>query len=369
MNAPADRSLPPGLLAGWRVLDLSVWRPGPYATQLLAEVGAEVIKVEPPGGDPMRTYPELFASLNANKASLVLDLKTEDDRTRALALCAEADIVVEGFRPGVAERLGVGYDAVAAQNPEVIYCSLSGFGQTGPLAQVPGHDLNYQAWAGVLAPEGGPPQPGALPIADLAGGLAAAFAIATAALHRLGGGGGERIDVAMTDVLATWTGSAGTRSVEAADGPRQQTPGYGTFVTAGGRYVVLGVVNEDHFWARLCHALGLSEFAALGFGERLARGDELQARVAGVLAARDRDDLVSELLAADVPVAPVLDREGMLALEHLAGRDVVVHDPWAPRATGYPVRFARRPSRRHSPPPGLGEHQGVSFAPRAGVAD
>src|SRR5437899_3224419 len=203
----ADRA-ETGLLAGLRVLDLSIWRPGPYATQLLAEIGADVLKVEPPGGDPMRRYPELFTSLNANKRSIVLDLKADADRARALELAAEADVVVEGFRPGVTDRLGVGYGDVLAVNPTVIYCSVSGMGQDGPLASVPGHDLNYQAWAGVLAPEGGAPVVPAVPLADLAGGMAAAFAVCAAALRRANTGEGERIDVAMSDVLATWTGAA-----------------------------------------------------------------------------------------------------------------------------------------------------------------
>src|SRR5437762_10471085 len=163
-----------GLLAGLRVLDLTIWRPGPYGTQLLAEIGADVLKVEPPGGDPMRAYPGLFAGLSANKRSIVLNLKDAADRAHALDLGATADVVIEGFRPGVAARLGVGYDDVRAVNPAIIYCSLSGLGQEGPLASVPGHDLNYQAWAGALAPEGGPPVVAPLPIADLAGGMAAA---------------------------------------------------------------------------------------------------------------------------------------------------------------------------------------------------
>src|SRR4051794_15942738 len=146
-----------GLLGGVRVLDLSVWRPGPYATQLLAEIGADVLKVEPPGGDPMRSYPELFDSLSANKRSIVLDLKDDDDRARALELASHADVVVEGFRPGVVARLGVAYDDVRTVNPSVIYCSVSGMGQDGPLALAPGHDANYQAWAGALSPEGREP--------------------------------------------------------------------------------------------------------------------------------------------------------------------------------------------------------------------
>ena len=235
-----------GLLSGVRVLDLSIWRPGPYATQLLAEMGAEVIKVEPPGGDPMRVYLELFASLNADKRSIELDLKSEEGRARALELAAEADVVIEGFRPGVAARLGVDDDAVRAVNPSVVYCSLSGMGQDGPLALAPGHDLAYMAWAGVLAPHGGPPVVPAVPMADLAGGMAAAMAICAAVVRQLRTGEGERIDVAMTDVLATWTGAATNRTAhdEEDRAGRRGVPGYGTFETADGRHLVLGCAER-----------------------------------------------------------------------------------------------------------------------------
>src|SRR4051794_2290810 len=154
----ARRHLMGGHLAGLRVLDLTVWRPGPYATQLLAEQGADVLKVEPPGGDPMRSMPDLFDILGAHKRSVILDLKQDADRTTCLSLAAEADVFVESYRPGVADRLGVGYDAVSACNPAIVYCSVSGFGAIGPLARVPGHDVNYLASSGALRPSGGRPQ-------------------------------------------------------------------------------------------------------------------------------------------------------------------------------------------------------------------
>ena len=143
-----------GQLDGLRVLDLTIWRPGPYATQLLAECGADVLKVEPPGGDPMRSMPDLFDILGAGKRSIVLDLKRDDDRARCLDLAAEADVFVESYRPGVADRLGVGYEAVEARNPTIVYCSVSGFGAHGPLAHLPGHDVNYLAYSGTLRPAG-----------------------------------------------------------------------------------------------------------------------------------------------------------------------------------------------------------------------
>jgi CoA:oxalate CoA-transferase len=330
----------------------------------LAEIGADVIKVEPPGGDPMRAYPELFVALSANKRSIVADLKTPAGRTEVHALAAFADVIVEGFRPGVAERLGVGYDDVAAINAGVIYCSVSGLGQDGPLSQVPGHDLNYQAWAGALSPEGGPPVAGALPVADLAGGMAAALAICAALTGRARTGEGERIDVAMTDVLATWTGSASPRARGVA-GPALGVPGYGAFSTADGNWLTLGVLTEDHFWEGLCDVLGLSAARGLGFIERMGRAVELQESIGGAIAARGRDELVRALLAADVPVAPALDRAGMLGLDHHRARSVVTSDPWCDPATGYPVRFVRHPAARTAAPPGLDQHRGERFGPRA----
>ncbi len=345
------------------MLDLTVWRPGPYATQLLAEIGADVVKVEPPGGDPMRVYPELFASLNANKRSIALDLKQPEGRHRAIELATEADVVMEGFRPGVVDRLDVGYDAVRAVNASVVYCSLSGFGQTGPLAESPGHDINYQAWAGALAPDGGAARVGALPIADLAGGMAAAFAVSAAVVRRLRTGTGERIDVAMADVLATWTGGVRPRAAGGSD-EAQGVPGYGVFDTADGGAITLGVISEDHFWRALCDVLGLDEWRDLSFADRLARVAELRGGIAAAARLRDRDSLIGELLAADVPAAPVLDRAAMLALPHFRQRSVATADPWAEVATGYPVRFLGSPAARTTPPPALDEHRGTGFRPR-----
>jgi crotonobetainyl-CoA:carnitine CoA-transferase CaiB-like acyl-CoA transferase len=363
MSGSSSGSALGGLLAGLRVLDLSIWRPGPYATQLLAELGADVLKIEPPGGDPMRSYPSLFASLNANKRSIILDLKDPSDRRRALALAAAADVLIEGFRPGVVDRLGVGYAEVAAVNPSIIYCSVSGMGQIGALAQVSGHDLNYQAWSGALAPDGGPPVVAAVPVADLAGGMAAALGICAAVVHRARTGEGERIDLAMADVLATWTGAVKPHA-EGTDPSIRGVPGYGIFETADGHQVALGVLTEDHFWRPLCDAVGLADVGDLDFGARMARLAELQEKLAVAIRQRDRQALVEDLLAAGIPIAPVLDREGMLEQPHFGERSVVTADPWSDPAIGYPIRFEHHPARRDSPPPELDEHRGAQFLPR-----
>jgi crotonobetainyl-CoA:carnitine CoA-transferase CaiB-like acyl-CoA transferase len=349
-----------GLLSGLRVLDLTVWRPGPYATQLLAEIGADVLKVEPPGGDPMRAYPGLFASLSANKRSIVLDLKDDRDRERALELATAADVVIEGFRPGVVARLGVAYEDVRARNPSTVYCSLSGMGQSGPLALAPAHDLNYQAWAGALRPEGDGPVVGRLPIADLSGGVFAAFAICAAVIRRQRTGEGEYIDVSMSDVLATWTGAVPPQAT-GVDPEVRGVPGYGMFETADGRHIALSIITENHFWAGLCDVLGLDDARELSFVDRMARIDELQSRIADAIRAHDRDALVDALLAADAPAAPVLDRNGMLELAHFRERAVSTSDPWAEAAVGYPVTFAAHPAARVSAPPRVDEHRGAGF--------
>jgi alpha-methylacyl-CoA racemase len=351
----------PSLLSDVSVLDLSIWRPGPYATSLLVGLGADVVKVEPPGGDPMRHYPELFESVNAGKRSIMLDLKEPDGagRRRALELAAEADVIVEGFRPGVMARLGLGEAAVRALNTGVVYCSISGYGQQGPLAVAPGHDLNYQAWAGALAPDGGVAVMPPLPLADLASGMTAAFGICAALLGRGDGGPGTYLDISMTDVMATWTGSASSVSDEdpvtgagagagVADGVSgsRGVPGYGLFDTADGRQVALGVVNEQHFWSALCAELGLDDLGGLTFSERLARSEELAGAVTDAIGSRHRDGLVSSLLAAGVPAAPVLDRAGMIATAPFPG---------------FPIRLGGAPGPPPAPAPTLDQHRGQGF--------
>jgi crotonobetainyl-CoA:carnitine CoA-transferase CaiB-like acyl-CoA transferase len=237
-------------------------------------------------------------------------------------------------------------------------------GQTGPLSLAPGHDVNYQAWAGALAPEGGAPVVPALPVADLAGGMAAAFAMCAAAVRRLRTGEGERIDVAMTDVLATWTGAIRPQAA-GVDQSAPGVPGYGTFEAGDGRSLVLGVLTEDHFWRSLCDVLELVQQRDLGFTERMKQVTELQGLIAEAIGDRGRDELVADLIAADVPAAPVLDRQGMLRSDHLRERGVVTADPWNEVATGYPVRFELHPSTRHTAAPAPDQHQGEGFLPRS----
>ncbi|MGH7292346.1 MAG: CaiB/BaiF CoA transferase family protein, partial [Myxococcota bacterium] len=247
-----------GLLDGMKVLDPSWWRPMPHATQILADLGAQVLKIEPPGGDPMRAYPDIFAGLARHKRSIVLDLKSDDGRERALELAAEADVFCEAWRPGVAERLGLGYDALRAQNPGIIYCSISGYGQTGPWRDIAGHDLNYQALGGAVAPRGNEtPDIPRLPAADLEAGTLAALLVCAAWGRRHLSGEGERIDVAMADAIAWWIGPNSAVRVEGADHKTGGHPAYGVFRTADDRFIALAPLGEQHLFDGICAALGL----------------------------------------------------------------------------------------------------------------
>ena len=281
------------LLDGLRVVDLSLWQPGHTATQLLADLGATVVKVEPPGGDRMRPLADRFTNYNGHKRSVVLDLKQPGDIRRFLGLVAEAEVVVENYRPGVADRLGVGFTALATVNPAIVLCSITGFGQIGPLAAIPGHDHNFQAYAGAFAfPAVGPPLPSALLVGDQGSGLAAAFAILAAVLCARRTGEGEHIDVAIADLLAAWVAPMGSLGAAGSSAPRAETlPGMGAFLTADGVYVELGVYSEDHLWDTLCDALGLPECVGLSFAERSTRATELRALIVAAVITRARHEL------------------------------------------------------------------------------
>jgi crotonobetainyl-CoA:carnitine CoA-transferase CaiB-like acyl-CoA transferase len=312
-------------LDGVKVLDLSRLLPGPFLTMILADLGADVIKVEAPGaGDYLRTmFPGKqgmsgrFLAVNRNKRSLVLDLKTAPGRDAFLRLVAQADVVVESFRPGVMARLGLGYDALRAHNPRVILCSISGFGQDGPYQERAGHDLGYVALAGVLAMGGArggaPAMPGAQ-IADLAGGaLWGVTGILGALLGRARTGQGEHLDISMTEgALALLAAELG--NLDCAPGARpsrgnQALNGglacYRIYEAADGKYLAVGAL-EPKFWLALNQAIGRAGQVA-----ELAAPPEKQEAIAAELAAifrtRTRDAWMADLASHDCCCEPVLE--------------------------------------------------------------
>jgi crotonobetainyl-CoA:carnitine CoA-transferase CaiB-like acyl-CoA transferase len=263
-------------LAGVCVLDFSTLLPGPLATLLLAEAGADVIKIERPGsGDEMRSYrPKFgpssvnFALLNRGKRSVAIDLKAPDALARLRPLIERADVVVEQFRPGVMDRLGLGYEALAAINPRIVYCAITGYGQTGPKAQVAAHDLNYLAESGLLGlaagADGAPIVPPAL-IADIAGGTYPAMInILLALRERESTGRGRRLDVAMADNLFTFMYWALGNGLAAGSWPSPGaelvtggSPRYQIYRTQDGRFLAAAPL-EQKFWENFCAAIGLA---------------------------------------------------------------------------------------------------------------
>jgi crotonobetainyl-CoA:carnitine CoA-transferase CaiB-like acyl-CoA transferase len=350
-----------GLLDGLRVLDASLWQPGHTASQLLADLGAEVIKLEPPGGDRMRLMPDRFFNFNSNKRSVVVDLKTVEGRARALALAAQAEVFLEGFRPGVADRLGVGFEQLRSVNQAIVYCSISGFGQTGPLASHTGHDYNYQAYAGAISMHHGEPVITPVLIGDQGGAMTAAFAILAAVLCARRTGEGEWIDVSMADVIAGWVAPMGaidsSRNVEQNNG----IAGIGAFVTRDGGHVVLGVFSESHLWDALCDGLGLSHLIGASVETRTASAEALNDELARAISADDRDALVARLTAASVPIAPVLTRVEMLDHPHFRARGLVTTAADGTRALGHPVRYINHPVHAVGYPPELDELGGAGF--------
>ncbi|MDX6740261.1 CaiB/BaiF CoA transferase family protein [Actinocorallia sp. A-T 12471] len=348
------------MLDGLRVLDLTMWRPGPYATLLLAGMGADVLKVEPPGGEPMRVFAKHFGPLNAGKRAIALDLKAPDDLARCLELAAEADAVVTGFRPGVAARLGIGPDTLRAARPALVTCALTGYGERGPLAGVPGHDVNYRATAGALPPGGLPPDAVDLPLADMAAATTAAFAITAACLRAAKTGEGAHLDIGLADTLAHWVSTA-PPALPGGDGIGP-VAGYGVYTCADGLRVALGVVSEDHLWRAVCAALELSGLAEEPFATRISRVREFDDRIRLALKELPRHVALERLEKAGAPASAVLDRGEMLAHPHFQARGVI-----APGADG-PVTGSLIPGtspRPASPAPGLDEHRGEGWLPRA----
>jgi crotonobetainyl-CoA:carnitine CoA-transferase CaiB-like acyl-CoA transferase len=344
------------LLDGMRVLDAGIWRPVPHATQMLADLGADVCKLEPPGGDPMRAFPDLFRDLASNKRSVVVDLRTDEGRARARALAAEVDVFCEGWRPGVADRLGVGYDAIRTVNPSVIYCSISGYGQEGPLVDRPGHDVNYQALAGAVAKrDATDPEPviPRVPIADLAAANVAATLVCAAWAKRLQTGEGERIDVAMADVVASWVGPHTGTAMRDREAPVRGSPGYGVFRAGDGRYLSLAVISEDHFWTAVCDALDLASLRTLTYAERLDRVEECNRALTRAIARLDRDVAVDRLAGGGAPVAAVLEPSEAAHHPQFRARDVFVEQGRHIR-TGFPARLAVHPIRPPGPTPESG---------------
>lgn len=305
----------PGPLGGITVLDLSTVGPGSRCAAMLADLGADVVKIVPPAASGRISPPPHAYSAGRGTRRVEVDLKDADDRGRFLALCRDADVVLDSFRPGVADRLGIGYLDVCAINPSIVYASLTGYGRTGPMADWAGHDLNYQAVAGVLAcqgrrADGGPALPGATYADSAGGGMHAALAICAALVRRAATGTGADLDVSATDgVLAAMSLTIDDHlatGVEHGPGTTLLTGRYAcydVYACADDRWVAVGAI-EARFFANLCQRLGHPEHAAHQYDDD--RQPQIRRDLTAAFRTRTRDEWVELLAPADTCVSPVL---------------------------------------------------------------
>lgn len=379
-------------LNGFRVLDLTRFLSGPYCTMVLAELGADVVKVErfPEGDDSRRLSPKVnaesypFGMPNRSKRSLALDLKSATGRDLFLRMAAESDLVIENFRPGVAKRLGIDYDSCRAHRSDILYCSISGFGQTGPYRDRPGFDIMAQGVTGFMRmtgqPDGQPAKVG-IAINDIAAGATAIYSIMAAQMLRQRTGEGQYIDISLVDAGLAWTlweagAYFGNGEVPAPAGTRHRrsTP-YQAYRTADG-YVTMGA-NNDRLWRRFAADVverpeWLTDPRFETLTDRMAHIDELEEEIELITKTRTTSEWVEICDKAGVPGGPVLTYDEALADPHVLARDMVVeleHPIIGPmRTVGTGARFSGLDYKVQGPAPWLGQHSAEVLAER-GLGD
>jgi crotonobetainyl-CoA:carnitine CoA-transferase CaiB-like acyl-CoA transferase len=366
-------------LAGIRVLDLTRVLAGPFCSMMLGDMGAEVIKVEEPGkGDDTRSWPPFsggeatyFMSVNRNKKSLTLNLKAPEGQEILRSLVKKGDVLLENFRPGTMDKLGFGYAALAQLNPRLVYCSISGFGESGPEAGRAGYDLVVQAESGLMDITGfpdGPPVKSGTSIADLVAGMSAAHGVVLALLARAKTRRGQKVEISMLDAMAALlTYQAG---IYFATGQRPFRRGnahpsiapYEVFTAADG-YVTLGVANNS-LWQRCCSALERTELATDSQydteAKRVENRTTLIPLLNQILSARTADEWLKRFEAAGVPAGRIKSVPEVCESEHLKARGMIATMPHPTagqvRVMGMPVRLGATPGALVLPPPRLGEH-------------
>lgn len=327
-------------LSGIKVLDLSLFLPGPMLTLMMADHGAQVIKIEPPSGDPARQMEPMeagqsvwFRNLNRGKEAMALDLKSEEGSKKLWDLIAEADVMVEGFRPGVMKRLGFDYDAVSTANPKIVYCSISAFGQKGEMAHHPAHDLAVQALSGFLSVNDGsdglPVVPG-VPSADMAAGLNGLSAILMALLGREQTGKGDYVDIAMFDSMMPWCAHIAGGAISGGEPPQSQSQRslggaafYNVYRTSDDKHVVLGA-REVKFAKNLLTALGRLDLLPLAEKEAGEAQAPLVAFLRETFASKTRDEWVLWFEDKDVAFSPVMNFREALDQKFLREKGLLV---------------------------------------------
>jgi crotonobetainyl-CoA:carnitine CoA-transferase CaiB-like acyl-CoA transferase len=367
-------------LSGMKVLDLTQFLAGPYCTMVLADLGAEVTKVERfPGGDDSRRVGPFkndegycFAMPNRNKRSVALDLKSEKGKQIFMRLAEKADVVIENFRPDVKTKIGIDYDAVKAINPEVIYCSISGYGQTGPYSQKGGFDIVAQGVSGLMRMTGelnGRPVKVGVAISDLAAGITAVYGIMGAYIHKLKTGEGQYLETSLVESTLAWTfwesaAYFGSGEIPVATGARHRrsTP-YQAYKTKDG-YVTIGAGNEK-LWILLCKlVLGKPEWVSdpkfIDLQSRMQNIDLLESMIEEILTQKQTSYWVEKMDDAGVPGGPVYTYDQALNDPHFLARDMILdikHPILGEMKTiGFPVKYSGTPLSIRMPAPWLGQH-------------
>ncbi|MBI5251153.1 MAG: CoA transferase [Desulfomonile tiedjei] len=353
-------------LSGLRVLDLSMNLPGPYMTWLLAALGAEVVKIEnPAGGDYARALmaqgnsSPFFAAVNRNKKSVTLNLKHPEGQQIFMGLLDRYDVVVEGFRPGTMERLGVGYDVTRARNPRLIHVSITGYGHDGPYRLRAGHDLNYLSLAGIIGMTGtrqGEPGIPGVQVADLAGGALLGLAgLLAAVIQREKTGRGQFVDAAMFDgsiSMATMVFAGVAAGMEIAEPGKMllngRFPCYGLYVTKDGKYMSLGAL-EPKFWLNFCEAAGRQDLKPGQFG-----GEDILAEVRRTFESHTRDEWIELLKDADACCEPVLNLADAVESPLAKARKMINQSPDGASFIACPLKLSDSPSPEDIPAPDLG---------------
>jgi alpha-methylacyl-CoA racemase len=347
-----------GPLTGVRVVELAGIGPGPFAAMLLADLGADVVRVDRPGGTGL-AIDTAYDITNRNKRSVIVDLKSPDGPARVLDLAARADILIEGYRPGVAERLGVGPEACHARNPALVYGRMTGWGQEGPLAHRAGHDIAYIALTGTLGMIGSPDEPPAVPanlVGDYAGGSLYLVVGVLAALHHARASGtGQVVDAAIVDgtshlaaMIHGMLAAGGWQDRRGANLLDGGCPYYGTYETADGRYMAVGAL-EPQFYDEFLELLGVTDFASAR--KDWARWDELREAVAARFKSRTRDEWTAVFEGSDACVAPVLSLREAPHHPHLAARGTftdhggITQPAPAPRFSATPTAVRTGPAQ------------------------
>ena len=374
-----------GPLKGIKVIDFSKSLAGPYGSMLLADMGAEVIKIEVPGrGDDSRGWgppfikgeAAYFLSINRNKKSLTLNLKNEKALKIALKLIKNADVVFETNRPGTMKRLRLDYKAVRRVKPDIIYCSLSGFGQTGPYSNRPGYDQVIQGYGGIMGLTGeadGPPMTVGIAVTDIATGMFAVTGILAALYHREKTGEGQYIDASMLDGQVSWLTYQAGRYLASGEVPRRTGSVHPLiapdqpFKTKDGFINI--VAGNNNLWKKFCKAAGLQDIAEdprfTTNAMRVENCSDMAAAISKIIATKTVDEWLDILNNAGVPCGPINTVDRILSDPHVLARDMLVEIDH-PRCgkikvTGFPVKFSKTPAKTASAPPTLGQHNEEIF--------